>query len=284
MHKLPDNWVWINRDVGSSSRGLIHPGLVDGVPIYAQDFNGIHCVGSDGTDTYVVGERLDGQPGELVLFVVRQNYPRESEVIYSTLSAHTLSDWVVEQGGGPLPDEMFREVDGAPCAKSYAVHTYAVIRIKTIGNAPDEGETIQQFAGRVSDAVAASLNRIDVRGVAPEGCDVEQIEYAEEVSSVLVDEIVPDESDPTQERTIEHWFDDHMEPNDGNGTDPARYTRLLNLVESIAATPKEGEACADAPRGVQSWDADSMIFRLEEIIDQCRAAIAPQNPQPKETP
>ena len=275
MHKLPDNWDWISRDVGSSSRGLIHAGLVANVPIYAQDFNGVHCVGSDGTDTYVVGERLDGQPGELVLFVVRQNYPREPEVIHSTSSAHALSDWIVEQGGGPLPDEMFREVDGAPGTRSYAVHTYAVIRIKTIGNAPDEGESIPQFAQRVSDAVAASLNHIDVRGVSVAGCDVEQIEYAEEVSSVLVDEIIPDSSDPTGERTVMHWFDDRMEPNDGNGTDPARFVRLQKLVESIAATPLEGEPCVDAPGGVQSWtDREHALERLEEIVRQARQAVA----------
>ena len=123
--------------------------------------------------------------------------------------------------------------------------------------------------------MAASLNHIDVRGVAPEGCDVEQIEYAEEVSSVLVDEIVPDESDPTQERTIEHWFDDHMEPNNGNGTDPARYARLQKLVESIAETPLEGERCADAPGGIQHWcDVEHVLERLQDVVQQCRLAVA----------
>lgn len=165
----------------------------------------------------------------------------------------------------------------------YAVHTYAVIRIKTIGNAPREGETIQQFAERTSDAVAASLNRLDVRGVAPEGCDVEAIEYAEEVSSVLVDEIVLSETDPAGEETKMHWFDDRMEPNDGNGTDPARYARLLKLVESIAGTPLEGEPCPDAPGGKQAWtDREHVLGRLEDIVQQCRMAVAGH--QSKETP
>lgn len=274
MHKLPDNWVWIDEDTGSYSRGLVHGGLVDGVPIYAQDFNGIHCIGSDDTDTYVVGERLDSQPDELVLFVVRQNYPREPESVHHAPGAHEMSDWIVEQGGGPLPSQMFGEVDGTPMT-SYAVHSYAVVRIKTIGDALREGESIKDFGTRVSDAVAASLNSIDVRGVSVAGSDVAAIEYAEEISSVLVDEIIPDKESPDGARTVMHWFDDRMEPNNGNGTDPARYVRLKHLVETIAATPLEGEPCADAPGGVQAWvDRDHVLERLEEVVRQCRSATA----------
>lgn len=185
---------------------------------------------------------------------------------------------LADELGALRAQEAFRRIDelrNRPIEPYYAVHSYAVIRIKTIGDAPREGESIRDFGARVSDAVAASLNHIDVRGVAPEGCDVEQIEYAEEISSVLVDEIVPDDSDPTQERTIEHWFDDRMEPNGGNGTDPARYVRLLKLVESIAQTPLEGESCQDAPGGRQAWvDREHVLDRLDEIVRQCRTAVA----------
>ena len=161
-----------------------------------------------------------------------------------------------------------------PNDATYAVHSYVVIRIKTIGDAPREGESIRDFATRVSDSVAASLHNIDVRGVNVAGSDVEAIEYAEEISSVLVDEMVPDEAECGGIRTVMHWFDDRMEPNDGNGTDPARYVRLKRLVESIAATPLQGEPCADAPGGVQSWtDREHVLERLTEIVNQCREAI-----------
>ena len=174
--------------------------------------------------------------------------------------------------------QQFRRIDelnNRPVEPHYAVHSYAVIRVKTIGDAPREGESIRDFGSRVSDAVAATMNEVSFRGVVVEGCDIEQIEYAEEISSVLVDEIVPDESDPTQERTIEHWFDDRMEPNDGNGTDPARYVRLKKLAESIAETPLEGEPCDEAPGGKQSWtDREHALERLTEIVQQCRLAVA----------
>jgi hypothetical protein len=264
---------------------------VPNVPIYAQDFNGVHCIGAVGSDTYVVGENLDGEPDKLVLFVVRQNYPRDPEIVHAAGGIAEMFEWLLENGAGPLPKDMIAEcatsdwvqeaflridaLNARPVKPHFAVHSYAVIRIKTIGDAPREGESIKEFGERVSDAVAASLNHIDVRGVSPDGCDVEQIEYAEEISSVLVDEIVPDDSDPTRERTIEHWFDDRMEPNDGNGTDPARYVRLLGVVKSIAETPLHGEECADAPGGVQAWtDFKHVLERLEEIVTQCRAAVA----------
>ena len=159
-----------------------------------------------------------------------------------------------------------------PPQPSYAVHSYAVFRIKTIGDAPREGESLQQFAERVSNAVAASLYGAEVRGISVAGSDVECVEYAEEISSVLVDVVLPNE-DGTEDLTM-HWFDDRMEPNNGNGTDPAHYVRLLKLVESIAATPKEGEPCADAPGGRQSWtDREHVLARLEEIVQQCRIAM-----------
>ena len=95
------------------------------------------------------------------------------------------------------------------------------------------------------------------------------------LAAVSVDEIVPDESDSTRERTITHWFDDRMEPNDGNGTDPARYVRLKKLAESIAETPLEGEPCDEAPGGKQSWtDREHALERLTEIVQQCRLAVA----------
>jgi hypothetical protein len=167
------------------------------------------------------------------------------------------------------------ELNNRPVEPHYAVHSYAVIRVKTIGDAPREGESIRDFGSRVSDAVAATMNEVSFREVVVEGCDIEQIEYAEEISSVLVDEIVPDESDPTRERTITHWFDDRMEPNDGNGTDPARYVRLKKLAESIAETPLEGEPCDEAPGGKQSWtDREHALERLTEIVQQCRLAVA----------
>lgn len=291
MNKLPQDWVAIDRDTGSASRGLVHHGLVAGVPIYAQDFNGIHCIGAEGSKTFVVGERLDGGEGGLVLFIVHQSSPRDAEVVYEADGIADLFEWILIRGGGPLPretiteratgdwvQEAFRRIDelnNRPVEPHYAVHTYAVIRFKTIGEAPRDGESIKDFGTRVSDAVAASLGHLDVRGVAPEGCDVVAIEYAEEVSSVLVDEIVSDESDPTRERTITHWFDDRMEPNDGNGTDPARYVRLKKLAESIAETPLEGEPCDEAPGGKQSWtDREHALERLTEIVQQCRLAVA----------
>jgi hypothetical protein len=47
------------------------------------------------------------------------------------------------------------------------------------------------------------------------------------------------------------------------------------LVETIAATPLEGEPCADAPGGVQAWvDRDHVLERLEEVVRQCRSATA----------
>jgi hypothetical protein len=141
--------------------------------------------------------------------------------------------------------EAFRRIDEykkRPPEPRYAVHTYAVVRFKTIGAAPYEGESIKDFAERISNSVAASLGHLDVRGVAPEGCDVEQIEYAEEISSVLVDEIVPDDEDPTGEKTIMHWFDDRMEPNNGNGTDPARYIALQNAFDDLLMIVKTASA------------------------------------------
>lgn len=278
MLALPESWTEIPETIGSYSRGKVHDGLVEGVEIRAEDFNGIHCIGSVGNDTFVVSEDAEGSPDILMLYVVRKEYPREPEVVHVAADAEALNSWLIESGGTGLPRKVLEEKGFAP---SYAVHTYAVIRIKTIGESPAEGETIQQFAERVSDKVAASLNRIDVRGVSVPGCDVEQIEYAEEISSVLVDEILPNDDDPTGERTTMHWFDDRMEPNDGNGTDPARYARLEKLVTSIAETPLEGEPCDDAPGGIQRWDPTTMAERLEEIVKQCRQAIA--KPQPKET-
>lgn len=312
MHKLPQEWVAIDRGVGSASRGLVHHGLVSGVPIYAQDFNGIHCIGAEGSRTFVVGECLDGNPlPALQLLVVHQFNPRDFDVLYEARDVADMFEWILQNGGGPLPRDMivecatgdwvqeaFRRIDelqNRPVEPHYAVHTYAVIRIKTIGDAPREGESIKDFGQRVSDAVATSLNHIDVRGVAPEGCDVEQIEYAEEISSVLVDEIVPDESDPVGERTVMHWFDDRMEPNNGNGTDPARYARsekekerllrlavnrsdrllaLRGLVYDIARTPLHGESCPDASSGRQVWvDREHVLERLTEIVQQCREAL-----------
>ena len=157
---------------------------------------------------------------------------------------------------------------------TYTVHTYAVFRVKTTGDAPRPGEGLQEFARRTSDAVSTALSGCRLPATAVAGAEV--IEYADEISAVLVDQIV----DPLGEPKM-HWFDDRMESNDGNGTDPARFVRLQKLVESIAATPLEGEPCADAPRGIQSWDAASMIERLEEIINQCRSATA--KPASKET-
>ena len=93
-------------------------------------------------------------------------------------------------------------------------------------------------------------------------------------SDRLVDDLVPDESDPVGERTVMHRFDDRMEPNNGNGTDPARYVRsekekerllrlavnrsdrllaLRGLVYDIARTPLHGESCPDASSGRQVW-------------------------------
>ena len=291
MRSLPESWVAIDRDAGSASRGLVHHGLVAGVPIYAQDFNGIYCIGAEGSKTFVVGNRFQSlQPG-LVLFVLHQSSPRDAEVVYDAVNIADLFEWILMRGGGPLPRETiiecgtgdwvqkaFRRIDelnNRPVKPHYAVHSYAVIRVKTIGDAPREGESIRDFGSRVSDAVAATMNEVSFRGVVVEGCDIEQIEYAEEISSVLVDEIVPDESDPTRERTITHWFDDRMESNDGNGTDPARYVRLKKLAESIAETPLEGEPCDEAPGGKQSWtDREHALERLTEIVQQCRLAVA----------
>ena len=288
MHKLPDAWVGIPAERGSYSRGVIHTDPVSGLSIHGEDFNGVYCCGEVDGDLYVVCHEPEGGAG-FELHVLRKNYPRDPEAVEKCETMAELHAWIVENGGAPLPREVLLEgcgeawvAENLPPQPSYAVHSYAVFRIKTIGDAPREGESLQQFAERVSDAVAASLHGAEVRGISVAGSDVECVEYAEEISSVLVDVVLPNE-DGTEDPTM-YWFDDRMEPNNGNGTDPARYVRLLKLVESIAATPKEGEPCDGARFGVQSWDAASMIVRLEEIIDQCRTAVAPQTPQPKETP
>lgn len=301
MHKLPDAWVGIPAERGSYSRGVIHTDPVSGLSIHGEDFNGVYCCGEVDGDLYVVCHEPEGGAG-FELHVLRKNYPRDPEAVEKCETMGELYAWIVENGGAPLPREVLLEgcgetwvAENLPPQPSYAVHSYAVFRIKTIGDAPRPGETIQKFAERVSDAVAASLNHIDVRGVAPEGCDVEQIEYAEDIAYVLVDEIVPDNSNPSGQQTIMHWFDDRMEPNNGNGTDPARYVRaekekerllriatnrsdrllaLHGLVYDIAQTPLQGEPCADAPDGRQAWlDREHVLERLTEIVRQCREAL-----------
>ena len=108
--KLPKEWVAIDRDAGSASRGLVHHGLVSGVPIYAQDFNGIHCIGAEGSKTFVVGERLDGEARPaLQLMVVHQTNPRDCDTVYEAADVADMFEWILQNGGGPLPREMITE-------------------------------------------------------------------------------------------------------------------------------------------------------------------------------
>ena len=279
MLSLPKHWTPIPAESGSFSRGLVHPGLVPGVEIRAEHFNGVYCIGQAGADTFVVSGDSEGGAG-YDLCVVRRHYAREREIVRKFGDARELFDWIIAEGGAALPRETLEEIATPEWLRevrqtfppSYAVHTYAVVRIKTIGDAPREGETLQQFAERVSDAVAAGAAQgLRVRGLSVEGSDVEHAEYADEVSAVLVDEIRYGEDGEIE--TVSSFFDDHMEPNDGNGTDPARYARLRKLVESIAATPLQGEPCPDAPGGEQSWtDREHVLERLTEIVNQCREA------------
>ena len=279
MQSLPKSWIAVPYKDGTYSRGQVHEGVVPGVPILGQHFNGVYCVGrGGGNDTFVVSGNSEGGNG-YDLCVIRRNYPNESETVRKFETAGELFQWILAEGGAPLPRETLEEIatpswlDGVQyeAPPSYAVHTYAVVRVKTIGDSPLEGETIQDFAQRVSDAVAGQMHGIRVRGLHVPGSDVEAIEYAEEVSAVLVDKVTYGEDG--EERTESSFFDDHMEPNDGNGTDPARYARLERLVKSIAATPLQGEPCADAPGGTQSWtDREHVLERLTEIVNQCRKA------------
>ncbi len=91
---------------------------------------------------------------------------------------------------------------------TFATHAYAVVRVKVIGtNFSDNPKTI---AEKVSEAVWADsdawfipkLGSIDIE---PHGSfKIECVEFADEVSSVLVDEIDPH----TQEIVKEHLFDE----------------------------------------------------------------------------
>jgi Txe/YoeB family toxin of Txe-Axe toxin-antitoxin module len=121
--------------------------------------------------------------------------------------------------------------------ETFAVHTFAVIRIKTIGDAPREGETIQDFGRRVSDAVAAKLGNVSIVGIQSiEGSDIEEVAYADEVNAVLVDVGSEDGSNKS------YFFDDKMEPNDGNGGETARYSRLQKKFQDLLDVVKEAAA------------------------------------------
>ena len=139
---------------------------------------------------------------------------------------------------------------------TYTVHTYAVFRVKTTGDAPRPGEGLQEFARRTSDAVSTALSGCRLPATAVAGAEV--IEYADEISAVLVDQIV----DPLGEPKM-HWFDDHMEPIDPSSTDPARYVRLLRLVQAIAAEP----ALYDLQQG-----DPAALKRFSAYVQQCRKA------------
>lgn len=222
--QLPDRWEAIPEERGSQSRGQIHDGVVDGVAIWAEEFNGVYCVGSVGELTFVVGGNADGDGGLDLYSVEKDGFRRVIYLIHGTAGYDDMSEWIMSEGGAPLPPKT------GEVFPHYAVHTYAVFRIKTIGDSPRPGESIQQFAERVSETVAAGLGSVELRGISGvSGSDVEAVEYAEEVSSVLVDEIVD------EDETVMHWFDDRMEPNDGNGTDSARFVRLEKEVARLRA-------------------------------------------------
>jgi hypothetical protein len=230
--QLPSQWVAIPQEQGSYSRGKVHDGVVDGVAIWAEEFNGIYCIGAVGDVTFVLGGADDGDVGFKLYTVTKRGLQRDIHSIHYAKLFSEMNEWIALEGGAILPWDTFKSLGEEPPLPHYAVHTYAVFRIKTIGDSPRPGESIQQFASRVSDAVAATLGSVDMRGIGGiEGSDVEAVEYAEEVSSVLVDEITGGDDDDVKM----HWFDDHMEPNDGNGTDSARFVRLQKDFQDLLA-------------------------------------------------
>jgi hypothetical protein len=230
--QLPDRWEAIPQEQGSYSRGKVHDGLVEGVAIWAEEFNGIYCIGAVGDVTFVLGGADDGDVGFKLYTVTKRGLQRDIHSIHYAKLFSEMNEWIALEGGAILPWDTFKSLGEEAPLPHYAVHTYAVFRIKTIGDSPRPGESMSQFAFRVSDAVAASLGNVELRGIGGiEGSDVVDVEYGEEVSSVLVDEITGGDDD---EVTM-HWFDDHMEPNDGNGTDSARYARLKEEVTQLRA-------------------------------------------------
>lgn len=94
---------------------------------------------------------------------------------------------------------------------TFNTHIYAVVRVKVLGTSFSQDPSV--VADKVADAVSARPNQwfapvhgsVDVDGAS---YDIEQVEFAHDVSAVLVDELSPD-GDVNDVK--EHYFDQHRE-------------------------------------------------------------------------
>lgn len=111
------------------------------------------------------------------------------------------------------------------------VHVYAVVRVKVIGV---KGENPRKIGDSIADAVSADprewLQPVygSVRTKDGASYDIEAVEFAEEVSWVLVDEL-----DDNGDVAREHHFDARMEPMESlNGAYTAREARLERQLQT----------------------------------------------------
>lgn len=122
----------------------------------------------------------------------------------------------------------------------YNTHVYAVVRVKVIGT--NLSSSPKQIAEAVSDAVCANPTEWlrpafgTVSTEAGDRLDIETVEFAEDISGVLIDEI-----DPRSGRIVtEHLFDWDCKPM--TGLSEFRTRREADLVAEVACLKAEVEA------------------------------------------
>ena len=113
----------------------------------------------------------------------------------------------------------------------YNTHVYAVVRVKVIGT--NLSSSPKQIAEAVSDAVCANPTEWlrpafgTVSTEAGDRLDIETVEFAEDISGVLIDEI-----DPCSGRIVtEHLFDWDCKPM--TGLSEFRTRREADLVAEV---------------------------------------------------
>lgn len=123
-----------------------------------------------------------------------------------------------------------------------ATHVYAVVRIKVLGTS-SAGESHADIATNIADAIAAKPEQWmspvhgSVRTTDGGSFDIEEVEFADAVNWVLVDEI-----DDESGKVTEHHFDHGIEPM----TDKSGFTTALEatLTEKIGQIEAENARLA----------------------------------------
>lgn len=170
---------------------------------------------------------------------------------------------------------MAEELESAD--KRFNVNVYAVVRVKVIG-AGGISKDPRVVAEKVTDAVCADskqwLNPVHGTATTADGkqLDIEQVEFAEGISAVMVDELRD-----VREEIIEHRFDhagENLRPYPGCHTvrEGVLQEQVNELTERVAALERGGDLSAfmrwRAEQATSDWSGRTLEDMVQAFLAQ----------------